>query len=105
MSSTIERLRGNRALATALSAITAAVVGVVLNLAVWFAINTAFDEVDELRLLGARLLVPIWSTVNVPSVLLAGVAALAIFRFNVGVMKTLAGSAALGLLVVLTVGA
>jgi chromate transporter len=40
----IERLRGNIRLTTALSAITAAVVGVVLNLAVWFALNTLFPS-------------------------------------------------------------
>jgi len=38
----IEKLRGNEALATALSAVTAAVVGVVLNLAVWFALHVIF---------------------------------------------------------------
>ena len=40
----IEVLRGNKALNGALSAITAAVVGVVLNLAIWFAIHTIFRE-------------------------------------------------------------
>jgi chromate transporter len=40
----IERLRGNIRLTTALSAITAAVVGVVLNLAVWFALNALFPN-------------------------------------------------------------
>src|SRR4051812_31090793 len=42
----IERLRGNPALAGALSAITAAVVGVILNLAVWFALHTVFGQVQ-----------------------------------------------------------
>src|SRR3712207_9291136 len=41
----IEILRGNRALSAALSAITAAVVGVILNLAIWFGIHTIFREV------------------------------------------------------------
>ncbi|HEX2727327.1 MAG TPA: chromate efflux transporter, partial [Beijerinckiaceae bacterium] len=45
----IERVRGNKALAGALSAITAAVVGVILNLAIWFAIHTLFAEVRPLR--------------------------------------------------------
>ncbi|WP_204303779.1 chromate transporter, partial [Stenotrophomonas maltophilia] len=45
----IERMRGNRALAGALAAVTAAVVGVVLNLAVWFAIHTLFRETWKLR--------------------------------------------------------
>ncbi|MGV8936217.1 MAG: chromate efflux transporter [Allorhizobium sp.] len=42
----IERLRGNRALNGALSAITAAVVGVILNLAVWFALHVLFARVN-----------------------------------------------------------
>ena len=40
----IEQLRGNVKLATALSAITAAIVGVVLNLAVWFAMHVFFPQ-------------------------------------------------------------
>src|SRR5215207_8667235 len=48
----IEVMRGNKALAGALSAITAAVVGVVLNLAIWFAIHTVFREVRPLRAYG-----------------------------------------------------
>ena len=38
----IEKLRGNEALTTTLSAVTAAVVGVVLNLAVWFGLHVIF---------------------------------------------------------------
>ena len=45
----IERIRGNRALSAALSAITAAVVGVILNLAIWFAVHTIFAAVRPLR--------------------------------------------------------
>jgi chromate transporter len=45
----VERLRRNRALTAALSAVTAAVVGVVLNLAIWFAVHVLFRHVHELR--------------------------------------------------------
>ncbi len=45
----IERLRGNKRLNSALSAITAAVVGVVLNLAVWFSLHTLFEQVNTMR--------------------------------------------------------
>jgi chromate transporter len=41
----IERLRGHAGLDGALSAITAALVGVILNLAVWFAMHVVFGEV------------------------------------------------------------
>ncbi len=94
----IEYLRGNKSLSTALSGITAAVVGVVLNLAVWFALHVAFGTVDEVRALGARLLVPDWRTVNVASVLISAAAFVAIFRFKLGMIKTLAASTAVGLL-------
>jgi len=45
----VEYLRGRKAVAAALSAITAAVVGVILNLAAWFAIHTLFREVSPLQ--------------------------------------------------------
>ena len=45
----VEMLRDNKTLNAALSAITAAVVGVVLNLAIWFAIHSIFREVEPVR--------------------------------------------------------
>lgn len=93
----IEALRGRHALSTALAGITAAVVGVILNLAVWFSLHVLFGQVDELRWMGLRLLVPVWSTVDGPAVVLAAGAFLALFRFKLGMMKTLAASAAAGL--------
>jgi chromate transporter len=92
----IEHLRGNRSLGSALSAITAAVVGVVLNLAVWFSLHTVFATVNELHVLGARLLVPVWSTLDVASALIAVASFVAMFRFKLGMITTLGGSVALG---------
>jgi chromate transporter len=92
----VERLRANRALNAALSAITAAVVGVILNLAVWFALHTIFAEVEETTAGGLRLWLPVLRTVQLPSLLLAAAAAIAMFRFKVGMMPTLAASALLG---------
>jgi chromate transporter len=92
----IEQLRGNRSLNAALSGITAAVVGVVLNLAVWFALHTVFGEVDEIHRLGMRLFLPEWGTVSGPSFVLAVGAFLALLRFNLGMMKTLGGSVLFG---------
>ncbi len=94
----IEALRGKRALSTALAGITAAVVGVILNLAVWFSLHVLFGRVDESRWMGMRLLVPAWGTVDWPAVALAAGAFLALFRCKLGMMKTLAASAAAGLL-------
>jgi chromate transporter len=45
----VEQLRANQRLSGALAAITAAVVGVVLNLTVWFALHVLFPEVTEMR--------------------------------------------------------
>ena len=45
----VEQLRGNRRLSGALAAITAAVVGVILNLTVWFALHVLFGQVTEVR--------------------------------------------------------
>ncbi len=92
----IEALRGNRSLSAALSALTAAVVGVILNLALWFAIHVIFGEVDEVRSAGLKLLVPVWGTVNLPSLLLSAAAFVAMFRFKVGMIPVLAASASLG---------
>ncbi|MEW6532834.1 MAG: chromate efflux transporter [Thermodesulfobacteriota bacterium] len=92
----IEALRGNRSLNTAMSSITAAVVGVILNLAVWFALNTIFGSLRDVHVLGARLQVPVLETANLPSLFIALVALLALFRLKIGMIYTIAGCAALG---------
>lgn len=92
----VESLRGKRSLAAALSAITAAVVGVILNLALWFSLHTLFGRIDEVRRLGVRLLVPDVGTLEVASAALTLAAFLAMFRFRVGMIPTLAGSVVLG---------
>lgn len=67
----IEALRGKVALSAALSGVTAAVVGVILNLAVWFSIHTLFARVGEAHLLGARFLIPDLSTLDPVALVLA----------------------------------
>ena len=94
----VEALRGNKSLNTAMSGITAAVMGVVLNLAVWFALHTIFGSIGEMHILGAHLLVPVWNTINVPTLLIAVIAMLALFRFKLGMMTTIGCCAALGVL-------
>jgi chromate transporter len=93
----IERLRAQRPLSAALSAITAAVVGVILNLAVWFSLHTLFATVETVRVGPLRLLVPEWGTVDPFAVLLALGAFVALLRFRLGVLPTVFGGAALGL--------
>jgi chromate transporter len=93
----IERLRGNRALSGALTGITAAVVGVILNLAIWFALHALFGRVVVHPLPFGSLDVPVANTVNVAALLLTAGAAVAIFRFRIGILAALGGCAAIGI--------
>ena len=68
----VERLRGNRSLAAALGGITAAVVGVIANLAVFFALNTLFAETSELSWGPVQLELPVVSSVRWLSVAIGG---------------------------------
>jgi chromate transporter len=92
----IEWLRERRSLNAALSGITAAVVGVVLNLSVWFALHTLFAEVNEQHVYGLRLLVPDWQSVDVAATVIALGALIAMFRFKAGMIATLVASAVVG---------
>jgi chromate transporter len=93
-----ERVRENRVLSGALAAITAAVVGVIANLAIWFAMHVLFSKVD-IQVTGlVQLHVPDPATLNYSAALLAAGAAVALLRFHVPVPVLLAGSAAAGLI-------
>jgi len=93
----IELLRGQRSLNAALSTITAAVVGVILNLSLWFSIHTLFARADEHYIGGLRLLIPDWPTIDVASAAITAGAMVAMFRFKCGMVTTLAISAGLGI--------
>lgn len=93
----VERLRGNKVLSAALSAITAAVVGVVLNLAVWFAIHTVFHQTIPVRAFPLSFDAPNLFSVDAWALVLSVAAAVAIFRFKVGMIQTLAASCAAGM--------
>ncbi len=93
----IERLRGNRALSGALSAITAAVVGVIANLGAWFALHALFGQVEKRGIFGTALELPVWATVNVPALVLTLAAIIAVFRFKIGVLAVLAACALAGI--------
>jgi chromate transporter len=92
----MEALRGNRALAGALGAITAAVVGVVLNLALWFGLHVLFGALSERHRLGMTLLVPDAATLDVAALALTLAAAVLLLRFRIGIVGTLALCAAAG---------
>lgn len=93
----IEKLRGNQALSAAMSAITAAVVGVILNLAVWFGLHVLFAEVRAVMFGPLSLDLPVLSSIAWPSLTLTMLAAIAIFRLKQSVIVTLLASAVLGI--------
>jgi len=95
----VETLRGHRALSAALTAITAAVVGVILNLAVWFGLHVLFDEVRVFRGYGLTVDVPVLATVQWVPLALAAASFVAIFHFRLGMIPTLLGAAAIGVAV------
>src|SRR6202795_2149831 len=92
----IEMLRGNKGLAGALTAITAAVVGEILNLSVWFALHTVFRETTKVSSFGLSFDMPVFSSVDVAALALAIAAATAVFRFKLGMLTVLGGSCAAG---------
>ncbi|MDP1877248.1 MAG: chromate efflux transporter [Actinomycetota bacterium] len=92
----VERLRDNDALRHALTAVGAAVTGVVLDLALWFAMNTVFGSVQD-RSYGPFVVpVPDLSSIQWASVGLSVLAAVLVFRFRLGTLKVLAVIAGLG---------
>jgi chromate transporter len=93
----IETLRGNKGLAGALTAITAAVVGVILNLSIWFALHTLFRETSPVRSFGLSFDMPIFSSIDLAALALSIAAATAIFRFNLGMLTVLGGSCVAGI--------
>jgi len=93
----IERLRDNAALTGALSAIMAAVVGVIFNLALWFAIHTLFAHTQTADAFGLAVELPVLASANIGALTLSAGAALALVRFNAGAAATLGGCALLAI--------
>ncbi|KKX24673.1 chromate transporter [Rhizobium sp. LC145] len=102
----IERLRGNAALSAALAAITAAVVGVILNLAIWFGLHVLFSEVARIPLWPsaapggepvAGLWWPVWQSLDPAALALFLVSAFLLFRLKLGMVAVLTVCAAAGL--------
>ena len=82
----VERLRGNVRLGAALAAITAAVVGVIANLALVFAVGVLFDDVDVVRILGNDVEVPLAGSIDLVAAAVATAAFVALWRFRVNVV-------------------
>ena len=95
----VEQLRSNQRLSGALAAVTAAVVGVILNLTVWFALHVLFARVEEMRAGALRAYVPELATLDWRAAVLALIAAALMLRLHRGLIETVAVMAALGIAV------
>ena len=94
----VERLQANRALSGALAAITAAVVGVIANLALWFGLRVLFRELHTVRLGPLAFDLPVPASLDPAALALAALAALCLFRLKLGVPGVLGIVASAGLL-------
>ncbi|CAA7612635.1 putative chromate transporter (ChrA-like) [Magnetospirillum sp. LM-5] len=94
----VERMRGNARLAAALSAITAAVFGVILNLSLWFALHVAFAKVGDWGVGPINLPLPDPASAQPVAIVLGAAAMVALVRLKWGMVPVLAGSAAIGAL-------
>lgn len=100
----IEKLQNAPRLQSALAGVTAGVVGVIANLALWFALHVLFSELRILRLGPATLDVPVLTSLDWQALVLAVVAAVALFQFKRGVLTTLGVTSAVGLVLKLALG-
>jgi chromate transporter len=93
----VEALRNNQAISAALAAVTAAVVGVIANLALWFGLHVLFGATQEIPIAGLSLEAPVLGSLNWITAAIALAAVIAMLRFKVGALPTLAFGALAGL--------
>jgi chromate transporter len=101
----IEQLRSNQRLSGALAAITAAVVGVILNLTVWFVLHVLFAQVEEMRAGPLRWFAFDPLTLDLKATTFALLAAVLAFRLHRGLVEIIVVMAALGVVLRLALGA
>jgi len=94
----IERLETMPRISSALSAITAAVVGVIANLTIWFALHVLFAKLDTQHFGPAKFILPDWTSINLVALTLAILAGLLLLKFHWGLFKTLTLCGALGIM-------
>ncbi|CAA9222957.1 MAG: Chromate transport protein ChrA [uncultured Craurococcus sp.] len=100
----VERLHANRALTGALAAVTAAVVGVIANLALWFGLRVLFAEVRRVDAGPVGLDVPVLGSLDPLALALAALAAACLFWLKLGLLRTLGVTAVVGLVAKLALG-
>jgi chromate transporter len=100
----VERLRKNRYLSAMLATVTAAVVGVIANLALWFALHVLFRNITEVTLGFATFAWPDWRSADLAAIGLSLIASLALLRWHIDLIKVLLATGALGYLVRAVIG-
>ena len=86
----MEKVRANKALSVAFAGVTAAVVGVILNLSAWFGLHTLFTRVQDWDgPVGLLLPVPVLASFDAGAFALSAVAVFAMTRFRLGMGVTL----------------
>lgn len=95
----IERLRKIELLNAALSAITASVVGVILNLSLWFSMNTLFRSVATYEYSVFRISLPVWNSIDLGSLVIMVIAMILTFTFRLGIFAILFAGLTLGIVI------
>ena len=93
----MDRLQRAPALKGGLAGVTATVVGVIANLALWFALHVLFARVDVVEAGPLRLQSPDWTSFDWRAGLISAVAVVLVFALKRGIVTTLAVCAAMGL--------
>ena len=94
----IERLENSPRLKGGLSALTAAVVGVIANLSLWFFIHVLFARVDQIASGPFHFGVPVWTTLDWRAAVLAALSAILLFGLKLNIIRVLGVAAVGGLL-------
>lgn len=94
----VEKLRGHQKLSAALAAITATVVGVIANLALWFALNALFDRRIEVTGLGMDFMLPELASLNIPMLIISLLAFALVFGLKTTLFPLLIACSGSGIL-------
>jgi chromate transporter len=97
----VERLRSNAAVSAALAGVTAAVVGVIANLALWFAMHFLFADVARIQSGVVQMEWPVWNSLQIWALILSLLASVLLLRMKIGIFRVLGISVAAGMAVVL----
>lgn len=97
----VETVRNVRWLSRALSAVTAAVVGIIANLAVWFALHVLFGSVGEISVGPLSLPVPDLASFDAAAAVIAVASAFALLRLHANMLVVLGAAAAAGMLLLI----